>query len=132
MLVRLVCCKGAFAWGWGLWIIDNRWVAEHQNLLKFALSFLYTSRPKFRTPFGLLEGCIGDRAQDMQPDVPFTMASIGVPLKKNSVISVSSTCLGSVNADCVLGYPLRLLSAPLISSLLGLPLQNLLKSFQLL
>ena len=46
------------------------------------------------------------------------MASIGVPLKKNAVISVSSTGLGGVNAHCILEYPLRLLSAPLISSLM--------------
>ncbi|KIK03064.1 hypothetical protein K443DRAFT_95740 [Laccaria amethystina LaAM-08-1] len=41
----------------------------------------------------------------INPALPFTIASTGVPLKKNAVVSVSSTGLGGVNAHCILRYP---------------------------
>ena len=41
----------------------------------------------------------------INPALPFTIASTGVPLKNNAVVSVSSTGLGGVNAHCILRYP---------------------------
>jgi hypothetical protein len=40
----------------------------------------------------------------ISPALPFTIASTGVLLNKNAVVSVSSTRFGGVNAYCILRY----------------------------